>query len=583
MIGFRPYRIAAFLLVSLTLAGCQKKPNEVSPGTSPAASPATSPAVSQTIQATVESKTVPAAVRGQKEREQAWKEMRSFYEKRQFQPAWLTPKGPLPQAKELIAAVDPMASEGLDPQRYPKDALSTELQQVAKQPEPEDPQGQRRLAQTDMRLTYTYLTMAAHLASGRLQPESLNVDWYTKPRHVELESHLEQALQQGGSVTQTLHSYAPPGKDYARLRDALARYRGLAAHGGWPAVGTQLKKGDRGEKVRLLRARLAMEGDLRTPAAPAAAGAGAAAPEDIVYDATVEDGVARFQHRHGFKPTGKLDADTLAELDVPVQERIRQIQVNLERWRWLPADFGQRYIEVNIPEFRMKLVEDGKTTLEMRVVVGKAQQSRTPVFSDKMTYLELNPAWNIPKDIVKKEIEPAAAKHPGYLARKNIEVVNGTEYRQRPGPDNPLGRVKFMFPNQFDVYLHDTPADHLFAKSERDFSHGCIRLENPVDLADALLKDDPKWTPEAIQEAIDSGEQKTVSIPHPLPVHILYFTAWVDDDGTIEFRRDVYGHDAKLTAALDQEPPVTLGFDGSQGQVAAALPPARPTKSREDS
>jgi L,D-transpeptidase YcbB len=576
MIGFKLYRIAALLVVPLALAGCRQTPKETAPATSP--SVAQNSQAIQTIQATVESKTVPVAVRGQKEREQAWKEMRSFYEKRRFQPAWLTPTGPRPQARELIAAIDPLASEGLDPQRYPKDALNAALQAIAKRPDLSDPQAQRRLAQTDMSLTYTYLTMAAHLASGRLQPETLNVDWYTKPRHVELESRLEQALQPGGSVTQILHSYAPSSQEYARLRDALARYRGLAAHGGWPMLGVELKKGDRGEKVRLLRARLAAEGDLRPPAG---AGPAPGSPADAVYDATVEDGVARFQHRHGFKPTGKLDADTLAELDVPVQERIRQIQVNLERRRWLPADLGRRYIEVNIPEFRMKLVEDGKTALDMRVVVGKAQQSRTPVFSDKMTYLELNPSWSIPKDIVKKEIEPAAARHPGYLARKHIKVVNGTEYRQLPGRDNPLGRVKFMFPNQFDVYLHDTPADHLFAKSERDFSHGCIRLENPIDLADYLLKDDPKWTPEAIQEAIESGEQKTVSIPHPLPVHILYFTAWVDDDGTVEFRRDVYGHDAKLAAALDQEPPVTLGFEGAQ--VAAAPPSARPTKSREDS
>jgi L,D-transpeptidase YcbB len=565
---FKPYRIAALLLLPPVLAGCRQTPKETSPATSHATAqpPQSFQAASRTIQAAVESKTVPAAVRGEKEREQAWKEMRSFYEKRRFQPVWITPAGPLPQARELIDAIDPLADEGLDPQRYPKDALNAALQGAAK-PDTDDPHDreiQRRLAEADMSLTYTYLTMAAHLASGRLQPETLNVDWYTKPRHVELESRLEQALQPGGSVIRTLHGYAPASKDYARLRAALARYRGLAARGGWPVVGVQLKKGDRGEKVRLLRTRLAAEGDLRPPGVP----------EDVTaYDATVEDAVARFQHRHGFKPTGKLDSDTLAELDVPVEERIRQIQVNLERWRWLPDDFGRRYIEVNIPEFRMKLVEDGKTTLDMRVVVGKAQQSRTPVFSDKMTYLELNPAWNIPKDIVKKEIEPAAAKHPGYLARKHIEVVNGTEYRQRPGPENPLGRVKFMFPNQFDIYLHDTPADHLFAKSERDFSHGCIRLEKPLDLAEALLKDDPRWTPEALQEAIDSGEQKTVSIPRPLPVHILYFTAWVDDDGTVEFRRDVYGHDAKLAEALAREPVVTLGFGlgfgGAPGRVRA--------------
>jgi murein L,D-transpeptidase YcbB/YkuD len=185
-----------------------------------------------------------------------------------------------------------------------------------------------------------------------------------------------------------------------------------------------------------------------------------------------------------------------------------------------------------------------------------------------MEYLELNPYWNIPQDIVKDEIEPALAKDPDYLERKNMEVVEGTgRYRQRPGPDNALGQVKFMFPNQFDIYLHDTPADHLFAKAERDFSHGCIRLEKPIDLADYLLKDDPKWTPQAIREAIDSGENKTITIPRPLPVHILYFTAWVEPDGTVQFRRDVYGADAKLAKALDQEPPVTLNFDEVRAEL----------------
>jgi murein L,D-transpeptidase YcbB/YkuD len=243
----------------------------------------------------------------------------------------------------------------------------------------------------------------------------------------------------------------------------------------------------------------------------------------------------------------------------------------------------------------------------MRVIVGKAQQSRTPVFSDKMTYLVLNPAWNIPDDIIDREIRPALQKDSGYLARKNIQAVKGwnddaeavdsgsvdpaalgksIRLRQAPGPDNPLGQVKFMFPNQFDVYLHDTPADHLFKAEERDFSHGCIRLEKPIDLADYLLKDDPKWTPEAIQEVIDSGETKIVSIPRPLPVHILYFTAWADPDGTVEFRRDVYGHDAKLVQALAQEPPVALDFDAVRGQVKAGLsdegpekPAGRPTSS----
>jgi murein L,D-transpeptidase YcbB/YkuD len=320
-----------------------------------------------------------------------------------------------------------------------------------------------------------------------------------------------------------------------------------------------------GEPVRRLRARLAAEGYL--PAAPEAQGSD-------LYDPALAGTVQRFQHFHGLEPNGKVDAPTLAELDIPAAGRVQQIQVNLERWRWLPNDFGARYIKVNIPEFKMELVDGGKTALEMRVVVGKAQRNRTPVFSDKMDYLELNPYWNIPADIVKNEIEPGLAQDPSYLERKNMEVVTDggqQRYRQRPGADNALGQVKFMFPNQFDIYLHDTPADHLFAKAERDFSHGCIRLEKPLDLADYLLKDDPKWTPEAIRAAIATGEQKTVSIPRPLPVHILYFTAWVEEDGTVEFRPDVYGADEKLIQALAKEPPVALDFDNLKGQVRAAL------------
>lgn len=544
-----PGLLGALVLAATALTSC--KPKEMPP------------AVGQIIQATVESKILPASVSGQKERETAWKEMQSFYQKRQFQPAWFTPQGPRAQAGELIGAIDPMATQGLDTRRYQKDELLQALREIADHPDLDDPEGQRRLAYADMHLTYTFLTMAAHLASGRLQPETLKIDWYTKPRRVDLDTRLGEALQEKGSIVSTLHGYAPTSKDYANLRKALAHYRELADKGGWPAVGTQLKPKAAGEPVRRLRARLAAEGYLPAPAQQ---------PGEDVYDAALAGVVRRFQQMHGLEVTGNVDADTLAELDTPAAERVRQLQANLERWRWLPDDFGQRYVKVNIPEFRMQLVDGGRPALEMRVVVGKAQKNRTPVFSDKMTYLELNPAWNIPIEIVKSEIEPAMAKDPDYLSRKGIErVEEGSGYRQPPGPDNPLGLVKFMFPNEFDVYLHDTPADHLFAKAERDFSHGCIRLEKPIDLANYLLKDDPEWTPEAIREVIATGEIKDIPIPKPLPVHILYFTAWVDENGVVEFRRDVYGQDAKLEAALAQEPRVTLDFDRLRGQMKAEL------------
>jgi len=255
-----------------------------------------------------------------------------------------------------------------------------------------------------------------------------------------------------------------------------------------------------------------------------------------------------------------------------VQERIRQIEINLERWRWLPSSLGESYVWVNVPEFRMELIDKGRKAIDMAVVVGK-QQSQTPVFSDQMEYLELNPEWNIPTSIAENEILPKLASDPGYLARHNMEFVGdgaNQRIRQRSGPDNPLGQVKFMFPNEHDVYLHDSPADHLFSREERDFSHGCIRLERPVQLAEYLLRDKPDWSGTKVREAIVSGEHRTVKLPHKLPVHILYFTAWVEDNGSVNFRKDVYGHDAKLAAALAQEPVVPLDLPALRGDVRAA-------------
>jgi len=529
---FRRGALGALILIPLAaLTGCQ--PKEIPP------------AVGQIIRSTVDTKTVPVALRDQKERVLAWEEMRSFYQKRQFQPAWFTPKGPRPQAEELVRSIDPLANEGLDPRRYQKDKLAALLQEIKEDRSLDDPQAQQRLARADMSLTYTFLTLAAHVASGRLQPETLKIDWYTKPRRVDLDARLADSLTEKGTIHQTLDSYAPPGKDYSRLREALARYRGIAAQGGWPAVGAELKPKSQGEPVRRLRARLAAEGYL-----PATA-PGTAVSD--LYDPALAAAVQRFQHLHGLETNGKVDAPTLAELDIPAAARVQQIEVNLERWRWLPNDFGTRYIKVNIPEFKMQLVEGGKPALEMRVVVGKAQQNRTPVFSDKMEYLELNPYWNIPTDIVKEEIEPGIAKDPSYLERKNMEVVTEggqTRYRQRPGADNALGQVKFMFPNQFNVYLHDTPADSLFARAARSFSHGCVRVEQPERLAEYVLHDQREWTPEQIEAAMHGGQEKSVKLREPLPVYLGYFTARIDQSGEVAFRDDIYGIDAKVIAAL---------------------------------
>ncbi len=549
--------------------------------------------VSQLLRQTVQGKALPASLRDQKELQRAWTELQGFYGKHGYQPVWSNARGPRQQAGELIQAIPPLAGDGLDIRRYQPERLRALLQEVKETKSFDDPEAQRRLVDLDVELTYTYLSLASHLATGRLQPEKLHIDWYAKPRNVDLDARLDQALtaDSPGEIVKILRSLNPPYADYQRLTKALAEYKSIAAKGGWSPVppGPDLKAGDRGPRVAALRARLAVSGDLAAPANPGNPGQ-PGQPSDS-YDGTVAAAVSHFQRRHGLEVTGKVDADTLAELNVPIVDRIRQLQGNLERWRWLPATLGDRYILVNVPEFRLDVVDHGQTPLSMRVIVGKTQ-SRTPAFSDKMTYIELNPEWNLPTDIVNAEVAPKVATNPSYLASHDMEVVkgwgdkeevidpssvdlsqlaaNGYRLRQRAGDENPLGKVKFMFPNEFDVYLHDTPAHHLFDRAERDFSHGCIRLEKPMDLAAYLLKDDPKWTPEAIQAAIDSGEHKTISLPRPLPVHILYWTAWADADGTVQFRKDIYGHDDALEKALAKEPPVWVDPGTLREDVRAA-------------
>ena len=554
------------------MAGCGKHDHLFKPASLP-------PEVSQLLRQTLQAKTLPASLRDQKELLQAWTETRSFYQKRAFQSVWSNASGPRPQAAELIKAIPALGADGLDVRRYQPARLAALLKEVEETKSFGDPPAQQRLVDLDVELTYTYLSLVNHLSRGRLQPKTIHAEWYTKPRNVDLDARLGQALEADDSreIVNILRSLTPRYLHYDRLHQALAAYRALQAKGGWPAVppGPALKTGARGPRVAALRARLAAEGDLPAETAPAQEGTSPSPtkttpPAPDVFDGSVTAAVSHFQQRHGLEVTGKIDEDTLAELNVPVEDRIRQLQVNMERWRWMPATLGERYIVVNVPEFRLDVVEEGKTVLTMPVIVGK-DQSRTPAFSDKMSYIEVNPYWNIPNTIAEAEILPKLGSNPGYLASHNMEYVGEpARLRQLPGGDNPLGKLKFMFPNDFDIYLHDTPAHHLFAKTERSFSHGCIRLEKPFDLAVYLLKDDPKWTPEALQAAIDSGENQQISLSKPLPVHILYWTAWVEPDGTVEFRKDIYDHDAQLEQALAAEPPVWLDLNVVRGEVKAA-------------
>jgi murein L,D-transpeptidase YcbB/YkuD len=545
--------------------------------------------VAQLLRARLERALVPPAVRLHGERAQAWSALRSFYAGRGYLPAWWDRGTLRPAAQRLLGAFDAVAADGLEPRLYPTQELRQRMAAMSSA----SPPASRLAAEADLELalSYTFLATAAHLTIGRIQPpEMVHVGWYAEPARADLVSALERALGPGEDVDGVLAGLAPQAAGYVRLRQALGHYRDLAARGGWPPVpaGPRLRLGDHGARVAALAARLAASGEL-------APGVAAAAESGNFDDAALAAALARFQETHGLAATANaatgnaatgaaatspvVDAATLAALNVSITDRIRQLELNLERWRWT-GDLGSRYILVNVPDFELGVIEDGKVVLRMKVIVGKAHR-KTPVFSDLMTQVVLNPPWNIPDSIAAGEIVPDLLRDPGYLRRKGYEIrrrdgggrvaageigeaeihqlgKRGSPYRlvQPPGADNALGQYKFVFPNQFDVYLHDTPTGRLFARSERDFSHGCIRLEKPAALAAYLLDGDPQWPPQAVDAALARGRTITIPLRRPLPVHILYMTARVDRDGTLEFRPDVYRHDAWLAAALAAETPL---------------------------
>jgi murein L,D-transpeptidase YcbB/YkuD len=508
-----------------------------------------------------------------------WKTVGAFYGANGYQPIWFSGNRPKPQAHTLVSAVQRAEAEGLkagiyavpDPARLQAAASWNPLKQGLSDEQTLD---------AELQLSYAFVKYATHLASGRTDPASVDPHWFVTPRTVDVVAVMKQAAG-SGRIEEALRALAPQHPQYAQLRETLARSREIAARGGWPAVpeGARLRYGSRSPEVALLRARLAATGDLAQPAeAPVPAPAGAPAPAaspgtaaparpPAVFDADVRTALKRFEARHGLLPDGVLDRAALRALNVPVEARIEQITLNMERWRWLPESLGARHVLVNVPTYQLDVYENGTVVLPMRVVAGK-KDNPTPIFMDKMEQVVFSPYWNIPPNIARNETIPAVMNDPDYLDKNGMELVKGSRvvspgsvswaaveagdytFRQRPGPKNALGHVKFIFPNKFDVYLHDTPADSLFARTERGFSHGCVRLEKPLELAEYVLRGQPEWTRERIVSAMHSGSEKWVKLKEPLPVYILYMTAWVDADGSVQFREDIYGHDQKQEKLL---------------------------------
>jgi murein L,D-transpeptidase YcbB/YkuD len=394
----------------------------------------------------------------------------------------------------------------------------------------------------------------------------------------------------------------------------LERYRRIAADGGWTALagGQTLELGVQSEAVIHLRKRLEKSGDLLSEVNRIAANSMTLSR----FDRAVAMAVAAFQRRHGLKIDGKVGPQTLAALNVPVEARIDTLRANMERRRWVPTELGHRHLRVNIPAFELEVVDGGRVIKTLRVVVGRPKRP-TPVLSGRMTYLELNPYWHVPPRIARKDILPKVQADPDYLLQKGFHVFSdwtaqareldprGIDWsqvsqhsfpyklRQDPVPSNALGQVKFMFPNKHSIYLHDTPAKGLFEKERRSFSSGCVRVEAPRELAALLLTDTPAWDEGRLVAAFDMQKPKVVRLKNPMPVHLQYWTAWVDaDDGRIHFREDIYKRDGALLKALSRRvlrlancPPDgggTLDGGGPPDSGADGLEAAAPSQKTDD-
>lgn len=493
-----------------------------------------------------------------------------FYEARGFVPVWLNGTMPAPLARRLIQEIARSEEEGLRPADYHLEAIRRLAGPLSRRTAG-DPTAVA--ADLELLLTDAFMVLGSHYLAGRVDPASVATQWVANRRNADMAAVLTSALV-ADEPAAALRGLLPPQPGYAWLRDGLARLRAIQASGDWPAIepGATLRAGDTGPRVEALQARLIAGGDL-------AEGADTAG----VFGPATEAAARRAQERHGLEVDGAVGAATLTALNEPIEHRIRQLVLNMERWRWLPQELGERHILVNIANFELDVVERGREVMTMRAAVGRPFR-KTPVFSDRISHLVLSPYWHVPFNLAVQDKLPEIKRQGvSWFARNNMKVFQGWgssareidpatvdwnqlsassfpyRLRQEPGPSNALGRVKFMFPNAFNVYLHDTPGREVFAQTERAFSSGCIRIEKPMELALYLIGDQG-WTQETLQRVVDARVERTVNLRTPVPVHLLYWTAWANDRGTISFRRDIYDRDSALAAAFDQRPPrSTLG------------------------
>ena len=478
------------------------------------------------------------------------------YQQQGSNPLWVTDEGHNERAESLLRVLKNAPLEGLNSEDY----HVSNIERLWASQQTED------LAKLEVLLTYSMAAYAADAREGRADPRKLDPELFATARDVAIDP-VALALEavSAPDLSEFLASQTPDNIYYRGLKQALKAYRALSEQGGWPIIpaGETLKPGMNSPRILAVRRRLSMTGDYDGENA-----------ESPVYDELLEAGVKKFQKRYNVDIDGAIGKDTLAAMNIPVGKLIKRIIINMERWRWLAHDLGRKGVFVNVAGFMLTGTEDNNVKIDMPVIVGKLYH-KTPVFSESIKYIEFNPYWNIPTSIAVNEMLPKLINNPYYLRGKNIRVYDGWgsdarevdstaidwhsvgrgirryRLRQEPGRKNALGKIKFMFPNKYNVYLHDTPGQSLFKRSHRAFSHGCIRVSEPMQLASYLLGGQANgWPIERIEKLVASGKRTIVNLKEAYPIHILYRTAFVGDDGLVYFADDVYGRDKLLEKAL---------------------------------
>lgn len=460
--------------------------------------------------------------------------MRNFYNQRNYQYAWFFPDGLAEFAHTFLSLQNDYIHYSGDSSLF-NPILTAQIDSL-KGKSKIDP-ANKLVVSTELLLTAQFFSYANKAYGGDERINTRELNWFIPRRKINTQALLDSLLKNKG---QNLTAYEPVNRQYNLLKEKLLGYYQMVKDGDTAKIEVpkKIKKGAESDEVKQIKNRLIRLGDLSK------------ADTSAVFDSTAQTAVKNFQYRMGLKPDGEIGAGFIREINVPINERIQQILINMERIRWMPAAPATDYILVNIPEFQMHVYEKGELAFNMAVVVGSEAHS-TVIFSGTLNQIVFSPYWNVPPSILKNEILPGIKRRPNYLAKHNMEW-NGNSVRQKPGKSNSLGLVKFLFPNSYNIYFHDTPSKSLFGETNRAFSHGCIRLSEPEKLARFLLRSDSTWTNEKIRAAMNAGKEKYVRLrgKNEIPVFIGYFTSWVDRQGNLNFRRDVYGHDKKMAERL---------------------------------